>query len=269
MRTKRPIVVVDWLGRAILLLVLVGIYAPVAMVFVYSFKAGRLGGAWDGLSLAGYQALAHSRGLWNALEASIVIGAATSTLSVALGTLAALGLARWRPPLRRPAQGLLYLPLVAPDMITAISLAIFFHSLHLQQGWGTVVLAHGVFGISYAYVVMAGAVGDLDDTLRLAALDCGATAWQAFWRVTAPILSPSLAVAWLLVFALSFDDFLITQMTKGTGSDTLPIKIFGQMRFGVRPETSALFVLLFLATLAGALLAARLTRIQNSATERN
>lgn len=266
---SRRTTLATWLNRAVLALVLVGIYAPVGMVFLYSLKAGKVGTAWQGVSFQGYRALARSHGLWQALQASISIGVVTSTLSVAVGTLAAIGLARWRARPQQAAQGLLYLPLVAPDMITAISLAIFFHALHVQQGWGTVVLAHGVFGISYAYVVMAGAVGDLDDNLRLAALDCGATPWQAFWRVTAPILAPSLTLAWLLVFALSFDDFLITQMTKGTGSDTLPIKIFGQMRFGVRPETNALFVLLFLVTLSGAILAARLNRQRDWTTERN
>ena len=249
-----------WFGRCLLGVILLGLYAPMGMVFVSSFKAGKLTSAWTGISLEGYAALWQSRSLWHALEASCTIGAVTSTLSVVVGTLAAMGLAHWRRHARQAAQGLLALPLVVPDMIMAISLAIFFQALHVRQGWTTVILAHGVFGISYAYVVMAGAVEDLDDSLRLAALDCGATPWQAFWRVTVPILSPSLAVAWLLVFALSFDDFLITQMTKGPGSDTLPIKIYGQMRFGVRPETSALFVVLFLATFCGALLAGRLVR---------
>ena len=115
----------------------------------------------------------------------------------------------------------------------------------------TVVLAHTAFGISYAFVVLSAAVEDLDENLQAAALDSGATPWQAFRLVTVPILAPSLAVAWLLVFALSFDDFLITFFTKGPGRDTLPIKIYAQMRFGVRPDTNALFVVLFLATLIG------------------
>jgi ABC-type spermidine/putrescine transport system permease subunit II len=130
----------------------------------------------------------------------------------------------------------------------------------VPQGWGTVIAAHCVFGISYAFVVMLGAVQDLDDTLYAAALDCGATPWQAYRRVIVPILAPSLVVAWLFVFALSFDDFLITFMTKGPGNDTLPIKIYSQMRFGIQPQTNALFVVLFLVTLSGAIIASRLMR---------
>jgi ABC-type spermidine/putrescine transport system permease subunit II len=251
---------IRWLGWAALATVLLGMYLPVVMVFVYSFNESKIGTAWTGFSLDGYRELLARGDLWRALAASFTIGAAASSLSVVAGTLAALGLARWRPRKRALAQGLLALPLVTPDVIIALSLAMFFYALRIEQGWTTVIAAHCVFGISYAFVVMAGAVQDLDDTLFAAALDCGATPWQAYSRVIVPILAPSLVVAWLFVFALSFDDFLITFMTKGPGTDTLPIKIYGQMRFGIQPRTSALFVVLFLATFAGALFAGRLLR---------
>jgi ABC-type spermidine/putrescine transport system permease subunit II len=249
-----------WLGRAALTIALAAMYLPVLMTFVYSFNASRIGTVWTGFSLAGYQRLFEQPELWRALYASCTIAAAASSLSVMAGTLAALGLVRWRPRLRMLAQGVLALPLVTPDVIIALSLGIFFSFLRVQQGWATVVAAHCVFGISYAFVVMRGAVEDLDETLYAAALDCGATPWQAYQRVILPILAPSLIVAWLFVFALSFDDFLITFMTKGPGNDTLPIKIYSQMRFGIQPQTSALFVVLFLVTLSGAILASRLTR---------
>lgn len=247
----------NWIGKIALALVLVGMYLPVVMTFVYSFNASRIGTVWTGFSLHGYAALFQQSDLWEALEASVFIAAVASTLSVIAGTLAALGLTRWRPRWRAAAKGVLALPLVTPDVILALSLAMFFSALGVTQGWGTVIAAHAVFGISYAFVVMSGAVGDLDETLYLAALDCGATPWQAYQRVVLPILAPSLVVAWLFVFALSFDDFLITFMTKGPGADTLPIKIYAQMRFGIQPQTSALFVVLFLVTLSGALVAQR------------
>jgi len=198
-----------------------------------------------------YRQLVVQKDLWRALAASCLIGAAASFISVVAGTAAALGLMHWPPRLRSLARGVLALPLVTPDVITALSLAMFFSALENSAGWGTVIAAHCVFGISYAFVVMAGAVQDLDDTLYAAALDCGATPWQAYRRVIVPILAPSLIVAFLFVFALSFDDFLITFMTKGPGNDTLPIKIYTQMRFGIKPQTNALFVVLFLVTLGG------------------
>jgi ABC-type spermidine/putrescine transport system permease subunit II len=251
-----------WLRRLALVVVLLGMYLPVAMTFVYSFNASRIGTVWTGFSLQGYATLFQQAALWRALVASCLIAGSASTLSVLAGTMAAVGLVRWQPRWRGVARGVLALPLVTPDVILALSLAMFFSALGLAQGFGTVIAAHCVFGISYAFIVLSGAVGDLDETLYFAALDCGATPWQAYCRVIVPILAPSLVVAWLFVFALSFDDFLITFMTKGPGTDTLPIKIYAQMRFGIQPQTSALFVILFLTTLSGAVLARRLrTRV--------
>jgi ABC-type spermidine/putrescine transport system permease subunit II len=257
--------ILRWLGRTALAAMLVAMYLPVLMTLIYSFNASRIGTVWTGFSLHAYTELFQHSDLWRALGASCAIGAAASTLSVLVATMAAVGLRRWRPRLRILAQCILALPLVTPDVIIAISLAMFFNALRVPQGFCTVIAAHCVFGISYAFVVMVGAVQELDRTLYDAALDCGATPWQAYRRVILPLLSPSLIVAWLFVFALSFDDFLITFMTKGPGTDTLPIKIYAQMRFGIQPQTSALFVVLFLVTLSGAIVANRLSRRQLAA----
>src|SRR6266436_2591966 len=167
------------LGLIALAAALAGMYLPVLMTFVYSFNASRIGTVWTGFSLNGYGELFQRAELWRALAASCSIAAAASSISVAAGTMAALGLRRWRPRMRALAQSVLALPLVTPDVIIALSLAMFFSALHVQQGWGTIVASHCVFGISYAFVVMVGAVHDLDETLFVAALDCGATPWQA------------------------------------------------------------------------------------------
>jgi len=247
--------------RVVLIASLAGLYAPIVMTLAYSFNASkRIGTVWRGFSLEPYRRVFEQQELLEALGASLLIGFTTSSLAVLLGTLAAIGLSQWRPLQRGLAQSMMSLPLVTPDVVIGISLAIFFLALRVERGWGTVVLAHGVFGIAYAYVVLASAVRDLDDNLYWAALDCGATPRQTLLRVTLPLLFPAMGVAWLLVFALSFDDFVITFLTKGPGADTLPIEIYGQMRFGVRPDTNALFALLFVATLLIALLAARLGR---------
>ncbi len=249
-----------WLGRALLALVFALLYAPLLMVLVYSFNASRLGAVWTGFSTRWYVELSQRRDLWRSLQVSLLVGVTASTLSVGLGTLAALGLSRWSRRWRRLAQAVLALPLVVPDMILGISLALFFHALGTRQGLLSIVLAHTSFGIAYAFIVLSAAVADLDEDLYAAALDSGATPRQAFRLVLVPVLAPSLFAAWLLVFALSFDDFLITFFTKGIGNDTLPIKIYAQMRFGVRPDTNALFVVLFLVTLTVAGLTARILR---------
>lgn len=249
-----------WLGRAVLAAVLLLLYAPVAMIFLYSFNDSRIGSVWTGFSLRWYGELVRDRALWGGLRTSLLVGLLATTLSVGLGTLAAVGKRRWRGRAGRAAGGLFVLPLVVPDMIIAVSLALFFHAVGAQQGLTTVVLAHTTFGLAYAFVVMTSAMHDFDDTLIAAALDAGATPRQAFRHVTLPILGPSLVVAWLLVFSLSFDDFLITFLTKGPGTDTLPIVIYSRMRFGVTPSTNALFVVLFLVTLLGTLAAGWLSR---------
>src|SRR5438552_6789740 len=133
------------------------------MVFVYSFNASRIGTVWTGFSLGGYRELFEQAELWRALSASCAIAAAASSPSVIAGTMAALGLRRWRAAAKMFAQGVLALPLVTPDVITAVALALFFSAMRLPQGWGTVIAAHCVFGISYAFVVMLGAVQDFDD----------------------------------------------------------------------------------------------------------
>ncbi len=135
-----------WLGLAALSLALAGMYLPVLMVFVYSFNASRIGTVWTGFSLHGYRDLFEQPELWRALVASCGIAAAASSLSAIAGTMAALGLRHWRPKAKVAAQGLLALPLVTPDVITALALALFFSAMRLPQGWGTVIaIACSVF----------------------------------------------------------------------------------------------------------------------------
>ena len=240
---------IHWLGRAALGVVLAGMYLPVGMTFVYSFNASRIGTVWTGFSLNGYRELLGQRDLWRRWRRACAIGAAASSISVRRARWRRWAW-RWRPRARAAGPGGARAAAGDARRDHGAGAGDVFQCPALQQGFGTVVAAHCVFGISYAFVVMLGAVQDLDETLYAAALDCGATPWQAFWRVIVPILTPSLVVAWLFVFALSFDDFLITFMTKGPGTDTLPIKIYAQMRFGIKPQTSAMFVLLFLVTLS-------------------
>lgn len=249
-----------WLGRLALALFLAGTYAPVAMIFIYSFNRSRLGGVWTGFSTRWYGELFRRNDLWSALTTSTIVAVCASTLSTALGTVAALGLRNWQPRLRELATTVFSLPLVVPDMIIGVSLALAFHAVSIERSLATVVVAHMVFGVSYAFIVMSAAVSVLDRSLYAAALDCGANHFQTYARVVVPLLAPSLGVAWLLVFVLSFDDFLITFFSKGLGNDTLPIKIYSQMRFGLKPATNALFVVMFAVTMTGVALASWLTR---------
>src|SRR5262245_37178333 len=188
---------VRWVPRMVLGCIVFLMYAPILMVFAYSFNESRIGSVWTGFSAKWYGELFRRAELWDGLQTSVQIGFVASTLSVLLGLFAALGLRDWRGRPLGLARGVLALPLVVPDMIMAVSLALFFHAIGMEWGWLRIVLAHTAFGVSYSYVVVAAAVEDFDRNLWHAAIDCGATPWQSFWRVSVPILGPSLCVAWL------------------------------------------------------------------------
>ena len=254
----------DYLGRFLLAAILLATYAPVFMVILFSFNDSKIGSVWKGFSTRWYGELWHREELWNGLWTSAVVGVASSTLAVVLGSLAAWGVFHFRrAAARSAAQGVLYIPLVLPEIILGVSLALLFHLAGFPLGTTSIILSHGVLGLAYAYVVLSASLARFDLSLYDAALDCGATPWQAHLRVTLPLLLPSLITAWLFAFVISFDDFLIAFFTKGVGSDTLPIRVYSQMRFGVRPDTNALFTLIFLLGFACLSLIAYLNRKGN------
>lgn len=252
---------IDYFGRAVLAAILLATYAPVLLVIVYSFNESKIGSVWGGFSTRWYGELWRRDELWSALRTSILVGAASSTIAVVLGVLAAWGVYHFRRAITKSGtQGVLAIPLVMPEVILGISLALFFHLAGVMPGVSTIIVSHGALGLAYAYVVLAAAVAKFDHSLLEAALDCGATPAQAHWRITLPLLLPSIITAWLFAFVLSFDDFLIAFFTKGVGYDTLPIRVYSQMRFGVRPDTNALFTLMFLLGFACLCLIAYLNR---------
>ena len=249
------------IGYVLLAAMLVAMYLPVVMIFIYSFNKSRIGTVWTGFSTRWYEELFFRPDLWNSLQMSLLIGCGCATLSVVLGAIAAWGLHRSRQGLASSTmKGLLYLPLVLPDVTLGMSLALLFYFIGIQKGFATIVLAQSVCGMCYAYVVVAAALQKLDTTLYDAAMDCGATPWQVQRFVVLPLMLPSMMTAWLFALVLSFDDFLIAFFTKGVGTDTLPIKIFSMMRFGVRPDINALFSILFAIAAIGLFLFAAMQR---------
>lgn len=249
------------LGYVLLAVMLVAMYLPVVMIFIYSFNKSRIGTVWTGFSTRWYEELFLRPDLWNCLQMSFLVGCGCATLSVILGGMAAWGLHRQRQGLASSAtRGLLYLPLVLPDVTLGMSLALLFYFVGIQKGLATIILAQSVCGMCYAYVVIAAALQKLDASLYDAAIDCGATPWQVQRFVVFPLLLPSMLTAWLFAFVLSFDDFLIAFFTKGAGTDTLPIKIFSMMRFGVRPDINALFSILFAIAAIGLVVFASMQR---------
>jgi spermidine/putrescine transport system permease protein len=224
-------------------------YLPIIVLVVNSFNASRFGGAWEGWSLKWYIRLLSEEEVWRAFGNSLVIAVSASLLSVAIGTAAAFALHRWSTTrLQKAHYLLLSTPLVMPEILTGISLLLFFVSLGINLGLFTVFLAHVTFCISYVAMVVLGRLQDFDYSIVEAAQDLGAGWWTTTWRIFVPLLMPGILAGGLLAFTLSIDDFVITFFVAGPGATTLPIRIYSMIKHGSPPLINALSTILLLVT---------------------
>ena len=220
------------------------------MLIANSFNASRFGGHWEGLSLYWYRQLLHRRDIWHAFGNTMVIAIGATAVSTVLGTTAALALHRWRSALQQAHYALIYLPLVVPEILTGISLLLFFVALGVRLGLATIFLAHVSFCISYVAMVVLARLQDFDYALIEAAHDLGANWWQATRTVLLPLLAPGIVAGALLAFTLSIDDFVISFFVAGPGATTLPIRIYSMIKHGSLPLINALSALLIAVTFA-------------------
>jgi spermidine/putrescine transport system permease protein len=236
------------------------LHLPLVILGVFSFNASRFT-VWEGFSLRWYGAALSDPSLAEATVNSIEIAAFSTLLATAVGTACAYGLWRRRDP---ALSGALYLSLVTPEIVTGVSLLAFFQwtfrYLHLQLGFHTVVLAHVAFSIAYVVVVVSARLRTLDRSLEEAAMDLGASEWDAFRLVTLPALWPGIAAAAMLALTVSFDDYVITSMVAGVDSETLPMWIYATARRGANPVINAISVLIVVFFGALILLAERLRK---------
>jgi spermidine/putrescine transport system substrate-binding protein/spermidine/putrescine transport system permease protein len=224
------------------------LYAPLLVLVAFSFNRGRLTAQWEGFTLAWYGRLLENAQILGSLRNSLVVGFAATAASTVFGTLAAVAFHRHRFR-RQPAwDALVTLPIVVPEIVLASSLVLLFSVAHLRLGFLSVILAHVVFSISYAVVVVKARLAGFDRSLEEAAMDLGAGPWQTFFKVTLPGIAPGVLAAALLVFALSIDDYVITSFVAGVGSTTLPVQIYSMVKSGITPEINAVSTLLLAAT---------------------
>jgi putrescine transport system permease protein len=175
---------------------------------------------------------------------SVRVAAASATVATLLGTLAAVALSRGEGFRGRTLfSGMLYAPLVMPEVITGLSLLLLFVALNAERGFWTVVVAHTTLTMCFVAVVVQARLGWLDRSLEEAAMDLGCDPVRAFLMVTLPLIVPSIAAGWMLAFTLSLDDLVIASFTTGPGSATLPIRIYSEVRLGVKPEINAICTL--------------------------
>ena len=220
------------------------LYLPIVILIIYSFNASRLVTVWGGWSLRWYVEFFDDRDMMDAAWMSLRVAAASATIATLLGTLAAVALSRGeRFRGRALFSSMLYAPLVMPEVITGISLLLMFVALDLERGFWTVTAAHATLTLCFVTVVVTSRLSALDRSLEEAAMDLGCDPLRAFLAVTLPLIWPAIAAGWMLAFTLSLDDVVIASFTTSPGSATLPIRIFSEVRLGVKPEINAICAL--------------------------
>jgi spermidine/putrescine transport system permease protein len=241
-------------------LVYIFLYAPVAVLVVFSFNRSRLSLHWLGFTGEWYAVLWRDEQIFKSLVNSLLVAAAVTLACVLFGTMGALVFARARLRGRALLDSVVYLPLVIPEIVMAVAIVIFFALLRLQLSLGTVIIAHITFCISYVIIVVAARLAGTDRTIQEAALDLGANEWTTFFRVTLPLAAPAILSAALLVFTTSFDDYLITSFVAGVRSTTLPLEIYSRLKRGITPEINAVSTVILAATIPLVFVAQRLER---------
>jgi putrescine transport system permease protein len=229
---------------AALALGLVFLYLPIVILVIYSFNASRLVTVWGGWSLRWYHEFFNDSAMIEAAWMSLRVAAASASIATLLGTLAAVALTRGESFLGRTLfSGMLYAPLVMPEVITGLSLLLLFVALNAERGFWTVTIAHTTLTMCFVSVVVQSRLTSLDRSLEEAAMDLGCAPMRAFVAVTLPLIVPAIAAGWMLAFTLSLDDLVIASFTTGPGSATLPIRIYSEVRLGVKPEINAICTL--------------------------
>ncbi|MFT4257498.1 MAG: ABC transporter permease subunit [Pseudoxanthomonas sp.] len=222
------------------------LYVPVLILMFYSFNGGRLATVWAGFSTKWYGELFRDQSIMNAAWVSLRIAFWNACAAVALGTLAALVMARMRVFRGKTLFGaLITAPLVMPDVITGFSMLMMFVPLGAvlgfdAKGMTAIWIAHVTFSMAYVTVVIASRMAELDKSLEEAAMDLGANRIKVFFQITLPIIAPALVAGWLLAFTLSLDDVVIANFVAGPGATTLPMKVFSSVRMGLSPKINAL-----------------------------
>lgn len=240
------------------------LYAPILSLVIYSFNESRLVTVWSGFSLKWYGELFADRQLMDAVWVSLRVAFQTAWAAVAIGTMAAMLLVRFRRFHGKTLFGaMITAPLVMPEVITGLSLLLLFVHIGellgtpIMRGMGTIWIAHTTFATAFVTVVVASRLTEMDRSLEEAAMDLGANRLKVFFVITMPLVAPALVAGWLLAFTLSLDDLVIASFVSGPASTTLPMKVFSSVRMGVSPKINALATLWIVAVSLAAIVAWR------------
>lgn len=216
------------------------IYFPLVMVVVFSFNESKLSASFTGFSLQWYEVLFHDRNLKEALFHSILLGIFSCGISAVIGTLGAVGMARAKYKSKGMMEYLSTIPIMIPEIILGMVFLVFFSMLKLPFGMITLVIAHTTFCIPYIFMMVKARLVGIDKSLEEAARDLGSGPIRTFFDITVPLIAPAVLSGSLLAFAMSFDDVVISIFVNGPRLNTLPVKVYAQLKTGVTPEINAL-----------------------------
>jgi putrescine transport system permease protein len=253
-RTSKFNIIAVALGLAFL-------YLPIAILVIYSFNASRLVTVWGGWSLEWYRALLNDTAILQAAWISLRVSALSASAATVLGTCAAVALVRMgRFRGRLLFSGMIYAPLVMPEVITGLSLLLLFVAFNVDRGFWTIAIAHTTLTLCFVTVIVQARLIGFDRSLEEAALDLGCPPLKTFLTVTLPLILPAIAAGWMLAFSLSLDDLVIASFTTGPGATTLPIRIYSQVRLGVKPEINAICTIMITVVALGTIVASLLMK---------
>jgi putrescine transport system permease protein len=244
------------------------LYLPIVILVIYSFNESRLVTIWSGWSLRWYVELWHDAAMLDAASVSLRIALVSASAATVLGTLAALALTRRRFAGKLLFTGMIYAPLVMPEVITGLSLLLLFVAVGLDRGFWTIAIAHTTLTMCFVAVIVQSRLVTFDRSLEEAAMDLGCPPLRTFLTVTLPLILPAVVSGWMLAFALSLDDLVIASFVTGPGATTLPIRIYSEVRLGVKPEINAICTVLLAVVAAGLVAASLITRRSAARHER-
>lgn len=242
------------------ILIYLFLYIPILVLIIFSFNDSKLNATWTGFSLKWYVSLFSNVSLMEALKNSFIVAFSSTAISVVLGTITAIGMYKYKFKGKSLIDGMLFVPLIIPEIVMGIAMLVFFSQVKIPLGLWTLIIAHATFSVSYVVVTIRTRLDGFDKSMEEAAMDLGATPMQTFFKVTLPIIAPGIISGGLLAFTLSLDDVIVSFFVAGPGSNTLPLKVFSMVKFGVTPEINALSTILIVVTLLVVLMIQLLNR---------
>lgn len=245
---------------------LVLMYLPIVVVIIYSFNVSKTDAQWTGFTLEWYTKLFNNKSLMEALKNSIILAISSCFISALIGTIGAVGIVRADFKSKGIIENIVMLPIMIPEIILGMVFLSFFSFIGLPFGMFTLIIGHTTFCIPYIFIVVKGRLVGIDRSIGEAARDLGASQVRMFFDITLPLISPAVISGTLLAFAMSLDDVVISFFVTGAKTNTLPIKIYSQIKVGVTPEINALCTIMLIFTFVIMLISSKISNVKKVKT---